>query len=119
MIDDIVSQLMAKQKQVSKTHRFYCSENNEGSMQFGLILKTIRLYRKMNQTELANLIGIKQSQTSEIENGRYLPTPELIFHIEQQLELSAGCLSRVLGYEPTSFDAATALRKAIEEAVGV
>lgn len=42
-------------------------------MDFIDILKDIMLDKNLNQTELANLVGIKQSQVSEWLNGKSKP----------------------------------------------
>ncbi len=44
--------------------------------------------------------GLSQSAVSQWEAGTSTPTPDMIFQIEDDLELPAGRLSQLLGYLP-------------------
>jgi transcriptional regulator with XRE-family HTH domain len=49
----------------------------------GLQLKIMRLKAGIRQYELAARLGIHPSKLSEIESGRYTPSPELIDRLMQ------------------------------------
>ena len=65
-------------------------------MDFVEILKDIMIDFNLNQTELANKIGIKQSQVSEWLNGKSKPGYDNIKAICLALDISA---DRLLGLD--------------------
>lgn len=58
-------------------------------MEFIDILKDIMIEKNLNQTQLANLIGIKQSQTSEWLKGKSKPGYDSLKSICIALVISA------------------------------
>lgn len=61
-------------------------------MQFFEILKDIMIDKKLNQTKLANIIGVKQSQVSEWLNGKNKPGYDNLKTICLALNISADYL---------------------------
>lgn len=62
-------------------------------------LKTIMSERKITQSELSKLTGIRQSSISDWLNGRYEPKQDKIYLIAQALGVSPSWL---LGYDETT-----------------
>lgn len=50
-----------------------------------LIIKQLREDKKINQQELANLIGINRSYLSAIESGKFLPSIDILLEIARAL----------------------------------
>ena len=48
---------------------------------FGNTLKTLRLYNKMTQAQLAQKLGLTKSVISAYENGLRLPSYDILIHI--------------------------------------
>ncbi len=61
-------------------------------MEFIDRLKDLMIEKKLNQTEFASLIGVKQSQVSEWLKGKSKPGYENIKAICQALKISADYL---------------------------
>ncbi len=59
---------------------------------FGQRLLALRLGRKETQPMLAELLGIKKSQVSEMENGHHATTAERIFILCEHYHVSADYL---------------------------
>jgi len=57
-------------------------------MQYGDKIKAFRKERKITQDELGSMVGKKQNQISEWENGHIEPTPEDIINICKALDIS-------------------------------
>jgi transcriptional regulator with XRE-family HTH domain len=70
-------------------------------LQYGEIIKELRKSKGITQEELGNMVGRKQNQISEWENGKIQPNPDDIFNICKALNVS---VSRFYGvddeYEP-------------------
>lgn len=60
--------------------------------QFGQRLKEIRRKAGENQTELGELLGVKKSQVSELENGNTSTTVEKVAIICEHYNVSADYL---------------------------
>lgn len=69
------------------------------SIQFINRLKNIMKERKITQTELANLTGIRQSSISDWLNDRYEPKQDKVYIIAKALNVSPAWL---LGYDEPS-----------------
>jgi transcriptional regulator with XRE-family HTH domain len=69
---------------------------------FGAALAEARNVRGVLQSEIADLAGVQQSSVSAWEKGDNQPAPEVVFAIEDYLELKPGHLSRHLGYAPVA-----------------
>lgn len=82
----------------SKSKWFFGSEDDE-TADFALLFHIERKKRKLNQTEMALLLGISQPQISAIESGCIQPVPKFVFKIEELLGMETGLLSKCLGYE--------------------
>ena len=65
-------------------------------MNFIQILKDIMIDLNLNQTELANKIGVKQSQVSEWLSGKSKPSYDSLKAICENLQISG---DRILGLE--------------------
>lgn len=50
-----------------------------------LIIKAIRKDKKLQQQELADMVGINRSYISAIENGKFLPTSDILLKIARAL----------------------------------
>ena len=61
-------------------------------MEFIDILKDLMTEKNLNQTQLANLIGVKQSQVSEWLKGKNKPAYDNLKAICQALNISADYL---------------------------
>ena len=53
--------------------------------EIGLAMKLMRVVRGYSQGELGELVGCDQRDISKIENGIFLPTPELEAKIKKAL----------------------------------
>lgn len=53
---------------------------------YGDMLKEIRAKYNLTQTELANLIGVKQNQISQWEDSKHKPTVPMQFKIKKAYE---------------------------------
>lgn len=78
----------AEQKAVAKDH-------TRGSR-----IRTLRLALKLNQTELAALIGVDQSTVSDIENGAGF-SADLLMRLSDSLKVSPGIVMR--GHDESSW----------------
>lgn len=67
---------------------------------FGRALGDSLSVRRVTQRELADRLGVKQPTVSAWISGDAEPAPEIVFRIEEALELGPGTLSRHLGYLP-------------------
>lgn len=65
-------------------------------MEFIEILKDIMLEKNLNQTQLANIIGLKQSQVSEWLSGKSKPGYDSLKLIFEKLNISG---DQILGLE--------------------
>ena len=65
-------------------------------MEFIEILKDIMLEKNLNQTQLANIIGLKQSQVSEWLSGKSKPGYDSLKLICEKLNISG---DQILGLE--------------------
>lgn len=54
---------------------------------FGKAVKTLRTKSKLSQQQLAEKIGIKKEQLSEVETGKVLPTKQMIKDIANGLNI--------------------------------
>ena len=61
-------------------------ENIKTSDKLGVALRRLRKSREMSQSELANMMGMRQSTISDIENGR--GTLDSFFKIVQALKVN-------------------------------
>ena len=52
---------------------------------FGMVLRAIRKSRRLSQTELAEKAGIDQSYLNKIENGKRMPSDEVLFRLADVL----------------------------------
>jgi transcriptional regulator with XRE-family HTH domain len=57
-------------------------------MHYGEKIKTFRKEKNLTQEELGSMVGKKQNQISEWENGSIKPTPEDIINICKVLDIS-------------------------------
>lgn len=55
-------------------------------------LRLARVARDISQEDLANAIGIEQSQVTRYEGGKRDPSPEVIVRIARELEVTADWL---------------------------
>lgn len=69
-------------------------ENINTPKMLGIALKRLRTKAGMNQTELANLIGIRQGTISDLENGS--GTLETLFKVVQALKVNMVCSNQSL-----------------------
>lgn len=69
---------------------------------FGDELARALAVRGMSQRQLAKEIDMSQSYVAEWRSGRAQPNPDVVFEVEQILELPPGHLSWLLGYLPIS-----------------
>jgi transcriptional regulator with XRE-family HTH domain len=67
---------------------------------FGGQLRGRRAEAGLNQAELGAMIGVTGSAIGNWERGEDEPTRDKVYALEQALNLEAGDLSRLLGYEP-------------------
>lgn len=80
-------------------------QDPSGRLQFGRLLASALKARGMKQEELAQSLGTTQSSVSGWINGKYEPAAASVFHIERELNLDPGLLSRPLGYLPVEPEA--------------
>ena len=59
---------------------------------FGNILKTLRLREKMTQAQLANKLGLTKSVISAYETGLRLPSYDILIHIARIYNVSTDYL---------------------------
>lgn len=57
-------------------------------MSLGKNIKSVRLSKKLNQSEFSKLIGISRSYLSDLENDRKSPSIETISKISEKLDVS-------------------------------
>lgn len=55
---------------------------------------------QLSQSELGQLVGVKQSTMSSWVNGVAAPSPDTVFALEAAIKVPPGSLSRHLGYVP-------------------
>jgi transcriptional regulator with XRE-family HTH domain len=55
--------------------------------QFGLLLKTVREYRRLSQAQLGRLSGVTPEQISRLERGRHAPHPRTIVDLARAMEV--------------------------------
>lgn len=59
---------------------------------FGERLKELRLQKKMSQTELADLVGLRYAHISRYENGGSMPSAEMLMKLSKALAVSVDYL---------------------------
>lgn len=57
-----------------------------------IYIKSIRLKRKLTLVQLAKLSGVSKSHISEIENGKEMPSLQILCELAVALEVSPGDL---------------------------
>lgn len=62
---------------------------------FGNTLKTLRLYNKMTQAQLAQKLGLTKSVISAYENGLRLPSYDILIHIAKIFRVTTDYLLNV------------------------
>lgn len=62
---------------------------------FGNTLKTLRLYNKMTQAQLAQKLGLTKSVISAYENGIRLPSYDILIHIAKIFKVTTDYLLNV------------------------
>ena len=62
---------------------------------FGNTLKTLRLYNKMTQAQLAQKLGLTKSVISAYENGLRLPSYDILIHIAKIFKVTTDYLLNV------------------------
>lgn len=67
-------------------------------MSIGIQLKRIRNVRKMNQDDLATRLGISVPYISQIENGKRVPSIEVIYGLAKELNVSAAYFFQESGF---------------------
>lgn len=75
----------------------------EPSPEVGVLLRTWRERRRFSQQELSNLSTVSTRHLSRVETGKAHPTPEMIMHLAEQLEVPLRDRNRMLlaaGYAP-------------------
>jgi transcriptional regulator with XRE-family HTH domain len=84
-----------------------------GSPTIGSLLRTWRQRRRLSQMELANTAAVSARHLSFVETGRSKPSPELVMHLAEQLDVplrDRNALLLAAGYAPrfaqTPLDAA-------------
>lgn len=55
--------------------------------EIGFLIKKRRLEMNLKQRELADNLGVSRTYISDLENGRYLPSAQLLFKINKELRL--------------------------------
>ena len=65
-------------------------------MQFGEKLRSLRKNKDLTQPELAEVIGIEQSYLSKLENGKSLPSNDVLNRILDVFSLTVGDLTMTL-----------------------
>lgn len=59
---------------------------------FGERLKELRTQKKMSQTQLADMVGLRYAHISRYENGGSLPSAEMLMKLSQALAVSTDYL---------------------------
>ena len=59
---------------------------------FGNTLKTLRLYNKMTQAQLAQKLGLTKSVISAYENGLRLPSYDILIYIAKIFKVTTDYL---------------------------
>jgi transcriptional regulator with XRE-family HTH domain len=67
---------------------------------FRQALRHTREQRGLTQRALSRIIGVTNSAVWQWEQGKAIPRPETVAHLEAALDLGPGVLSRLLGYLP-------------------
>lgn len=57
--------------------------------EFGSYLRTLRKEKGLTLVELANLTGVSNPYISQIENGKFLPSPDILEKLAKGLEVSS------------------------------
>jgi transcriptional regulator with XRE-family HTH domain len=70
-------------------------------MQYGERIKQLRKDKGITQDELGNMVGKKQNQISEWENGKVSPSPDDIVNICKAFDIN---LSTFYGFKEDEFD---------------
>lgn len=78
------------------------SQREQRRIAFGAGLADALAGRNLTQADLAELLSTTQSTISAWINGRSEPEPVTVFAVEEAIGVSAGFLSRLLGYLPLS-----------------
>lgn len=73
---------------------------------FGSALAEALRVRRWSQADLAQKMGTTQSAVSAWITGKSLPVADDVFEIEIEMDMTAGSLSRHLGYLPIGADTA-------------
>ena len=58
-----------------------------GRTSFGDALRTWRMHRRMSQLELAARAGVSTKHLSFLETGRAKPSPEMVVHLAEHLDV--------------------------------
>lgn len=90
---------------------------------FGNTLKTLRLYNKMTQAQLAQKLGLTKSVISAYENGLRLPSYDILIHIAKIFKVTTDYLLNVetpnnidlSGLSPAEKDALLKLIQAMKQ----
>lgn len=61
---------------------------SDSNLPIGIMIKTARVIRRLEQFDIQGLTGIHRSYISVIENGKMLPTPAQIQALEAALGIS-------------------------------
>lgn len=67
---------------------------------FGAALREERLAAGLTQGQLGKAVNLTGSSVGQWEAGLGAPSPTTVFRVEENLQLPAGRLSRLLGYGP-------------------
>ncbi|MFB5451111.1 helix-turn-helix transcriptional regulator [Enterococcus faecalis] len=82
-------------------------------MVFSDKLKKLRMKKGMKQSELADILHLRQSSISDYENNRSTPNPETIKKIAEYFNVSANYLLDISDKNDTKLD--STIKETIEE----
>ena len=82
-------------------------------MAFSDKLKKLRMKKGMKQSELADILHLRQSSISDYENNRSTPNPETIKKIAEYFNVSANYLLDISDKNDTKLD--STIKETIEE----
>lgn len=77
---------------------------SEKTLQFRRTLESALRRRRWTQARLARRLGVSQPTIGNWLRGRYVPTPDEVFAMEQALAIAPGELAIHLGYIPAACD---------------
>jgi transcriptional regulator with XRE-family HTH domain len=80
--------------------RGWFKEPEEQRRAFAAGLYAARVAADLSQAELGAKLDMRQTTIAAWEGAVSIPSPEVVFRLEQVLNLSGGTLSQALGYVP-------------------